>query len=41
MPENMLLGRSLKSICRDVADGYISITPLKKVDEEGLKALLV
>lgn len=38
----MLLGRSLKSICRDVADGYVSITPLtlKKVDEEGLKALL-
>lgn len=42
MPENMLMGRSLKSIARDVADGYMSITPLtlKKVDEEGLKALL-
>jgi len=38
----MLLGRSLKSVCRDVADGYISITPvtLKKVDEEGLKAVI-
>lgn len=42
MADQMLMGRSLTAIARDVADGYMSITPLtlKKFDETAMKALI-